>query len=99
MSLKSQVDFSVPGETRRVAEAALPNGCACLRIADALGCLYQDQQFTALFSRRGRPAEAPGRLALATVLQFTEGLSDRQQARHKTVDTLTTRQTLLLRAW
>jgi len=80
MSLKLRADFSVPDETRRVAKAAFPKGCACLRIADALGCLYQDKQFTALFPRRGRPAEAPGRLALATVLQFTEGFSDRQTA-------------------
>ena len=80
MSLKLQEDFSVPNETRRVARAAFPKGCACLRIADALGCLYQDKQFAALFPRRGRPAEAPGRLALATVLQFTEGFSDRQTA-------------------
>ena len=37
-------------------------------------------QFTALFPRRGQPAEAPARLALATILQFAEGLSDRQAA-------------------
>ncbi len=80
MSLKVQDEFNVPEETRRVALAAFPKGCACLRIADVLGCLYQDQQFAALFPRRGRPAEAPGRLALATVLQFTEGFSDRQTA-------------------
>jgi hypothetical protein len=30
MSLKLQVDFSVPDETRRVAQAAFPKGCACL---------------------------------------------------------------------
>ena len=45
-----------------------------------LGCVYQDKQFEGLFSKRGQPAEAPGRLALATVLQFTEGCSDRQAA-------------------
>jgi transposase len=80
MSLKLQVDFSVPDETRRVAQAAFPKGCACLRITDALGGLYQDKQFAALFPRRGRPAEAPGRLALVTVLHITEGFSDRQTA-------------------
>jgi transposase len=77
MSLKSQADFSIPDETRRVAVAAFPKGCACLHIGDVLGCVYQDKQFEGLFSRRGQPAEAPGRLALATVLQFTEGFSDR----------------------
>jgi hypothetical protein len=74
MSLKPQEDLGVPDETRRVARAAFPKGCACLRIGDVLGCVYQDKQFEALFPRRGQPAEAPGRLALATVLQFTEGL-------------------------
>jgi transposase len=78
MSLKPQEEFRVPDETRRVALAAFPRGCACLRIADAVGCLYKDEQFAALFPRRGQPAEAPDRLALATILQFSEGLSDRQ---------------------
>jgi transposase len=80
MSLKPQEAFSVPDETRRVAVAAFPKGCACQHIGDVLGCVYQDKQFEALFPRRGQPAEAPGRLALATVLQFTEGFSDRQTA-------------------
>src|ERR1039458_9459468 len=80
MSLRPQEAFSVPDETRRVALAAFPKGCACLRIGDVLGCVYQDKQFEGLFSKRGQPAEAPGRLALATVFQFTEGFSDRQAA-------------------
>ena len=80
MSLQHQEDFSIPDQTRRVALAAFPKGCACLRGGDVLGCVYQDKQFAALFPRRGQPAEAPGRLALATVLQFMEGLSDRQAA-------------------
>src|SRR5258708_35408219 len=36
--------------------------------------------FVALFPRRGQPAEAPWRLALVTVIQYMEGLSDRQTA-------------------
>jgi transposase len=80
MSLKPQEYLGVPDETRRVAMAAFPKGCACLRIGEVLGCVYQDKQFEALFPRRGQPAEAPARLALATVLQFTEGFSDRQAA-------------------
>jgi transposase len=43
-------------------------------------CVIQNEQFAALFPTRGQPAEAPARLALATVLQFAEGLSDRQAA-------------------
>jgi transposase len=57
MPLKPQEDLGVPDETRRVAMAAFPKGCACLRIGDVLGCVYQDKQFESLFPRRGRPAQ------------------------------------------
>jgi transposase len=80
MSLHPQEPPSVPDDTSRVARAAFPNGTLCLHIAEALGPIYQDSQFGRLFPRRGQPAEAPGLLALATVLQFVEGLSDRQAA-------------------
>ncbi len=80
MSLHPQDPPTVPEETRRVARAAFPKGTLCLRIADALGPVYQDRQFMALFPRRGQPAAAPGRLALAVVLQFVENLSDREAA-------------------
>ena len=69
-----------PEETRRVARAAFPKGTLCLDIADALGAIYQDSQFAALFAQVGQPAAAPAMLALATVLQYMEGLSDRQAA-------------------
>jgi transposase len=36
--------------------------------------------FRQLFSSRGRPAETPWRLALISVLQFAEQLSDREAA-------------------
>src|SRR5207248_10990406 len=52
----------------------------CLQIRDPLGPLYADAEFPALFSPAGQPAEAPARLALVLVLQFAEGLSDRQAA-------------------
>ena len=80
MSLHPQEPPSVPEETIRVARAAFPKGFLCLCIADELGSIYTNDQFTALFPRRGKHAEAPGRLAHATVLQFVEGLSDRQAA-------------------
>src|SRR5262250_2430247 len=57
-----------------------PRGNLYMQVADHLGPLYHDAQFTALFPRRGQPAESPARLALVTVLQFAEGLSDRQAA-------------------
>ena len=78
--LHPQESPSVHEETHRVACAAFPKGTLCLHIADALGPIDHDGQFVTLFLRRGQPAEAPGRLALATVLQYVEGLSDRQAA-------------------
>ena len=47
---------------------------------DELGVWYHDRDFADLFSRRGQPAEAPWRLALVTIMQFAEGLTDRQAA-------------------
>jgi len=51
-----------------------------LRLRDELGAIYEDERFTPLFSVRGHPAGAPWRLALVTVLQFAEDLTDRQAA-------------------
>src|SRR5215469_13116163 len=80
MSFKPEGIEPVPEETARIARAAFPKGNLCLRLRDALGTIYTDQLFADLFPRRGQPAEAPWRLALVTVLQFVEGLSDRQAA-------------------
>src|SRR3954464_10088108 len=80
MSLHPQAHFAVPEETRRVARAAFPKGTLGLRIGDQLGLLYRDAQFADLFPTRGQPAASPARLALASVLQYVEGLSDRQAA-------------------
>ncbi len=70
----------VPAETARIARAAFPKGHPYLAAADALGEVFSDETFAALFPRRGQPAFAPWRLALATILQCAEGLSDRQAA-------------------
>ncbi len=70
----------IPMETRMVAQAAFAKGNRYMRMRDVLGELYSDEQFAAIFPERGQPAESPGRLALVTVMQFAEGLSDRQAA-------------------
>ena len=80
MSLHPQAIYPIPEETQRVARAAFPRGHIYMQVADRLGTIYHDAQFAALFPTRGQPAEAPARLALVTVLQFAEGLSDRQAA-------------------
>jgi transposase len=49
-------------------------------VRDRLGELFPDAEFAAGFGRRGRPGWSPGRLALVTVLQMMENLTDRQAA-------------------
>jgi transposase len=71
---------AIPAGTAQVARAAFPKGCLAIRIRDALGELFEDARFAELFATRGRPAVSPARLALVSVLQFAEGLSDRQAA-------------------
>src|SRR5215213_5001734 len=51
-----------------------------MRMRDELGAVYDDRMFASLYPVRGRPAHSPWRLALVTVLQFAEGLSDRRAA-------------------
>ena len=80
MSLRPEAIPPVPEETCRVAQAAFPRGNIYMRMRDELGTIYDDQLFIALFPARGQPAESPWRLALTTVMQFAEGLSDRQAA-------------------
>ena len=71
---------AIPEETVRVAHAVLPQGNTYMQMRDELGTLYQDEDFQDLFPQRGQPAEAPWRLALVTVMQYAEGLTDRQAA-------------------
>ncbi|MCA1602319.1 MAG: IS1182 family transposase [Acidobacteria bacterium] len=80
MSLHPQPHYTVPEQTARTARAAFPKGTMCMRIYDQLGTIFQDQDFADLFPHRGQPAQAPFRLALITILQFLEGLSDRNAA-------------------
>lgn len=76
MSLKSQAISPVPAETARIARAAYPKGNVYMHMRSVLGSIYADEDFADLFPKDGRPAEAPWRLALVTVMQFVENLSD-----------------------
>lgn len=80
MSLKILPIPAVPDETARVVRTCFPRGNLVVEVRDALGALYSDEDFADLFPIRGQPAEAPWRVALVTVLQFVEGLPDRQAA-------------------
>jgi transposase len=80
MSLRPAPIPSVPEETARIARAAFPKGNLYMTLRDELPTLFTDAVFAALFPERGKPAQAPWRLALATLLQYAEGLSDRRAA-------------------
>jgi transposase len=80
MCLQIEIAYSVPDQTARIAHAAFPKGNIYMTMRDELGPLYEDRQFADLFPPQGQPAEAPWRLALVTVMQFAENLSDRQAA-------------------
>ena len=80
MSLRAEDESPIPEATRRIARSAFPKGTSAMCLADKLGAVYRDEQFAMLFPVRGQPALSPARLALVTVLQFVEGLSDRQAA-------------------
>jgi transposase len=80
MSLRSPLIYCLPDETARVARAAFPRGNPYLRMYDALGPLFASSDFADLYPKEGQPAEDPAILALVTIFQFVEGLSDRQAA-------------------
>ncbi len=80
MSLNARAICPVPKETARIARAAYPKGNMYMQMRDVLGSIYTDEDFADLFPKEGQPAEAPWRLALVTVMQFVENLSDRQAA-------------------
>ncbi len=80
MSLHPQSAPPVPEETARIAQRAFRRGHPYLKLRDEFGPFFQDEAFQALFSPCGQPAEAPGCLALVTLLPFAEGLSDEQAA-------------------
>ncbi|MGW4568734.1 IS1182 family transposase [Streptomyces sp. NPDC004561] len=80
MSLRKSGLSEIPAETARVARMVCPDGTLAMRLRDEFGEVFGGDRFAALFPHRGRPAVSPGVLALVTVLQFAEGLSDRQAA-------------------
>ncbi len=80
MSLRAPIVYCLPEDTARVARAAFPRGNPYLRVFDALGPIYANPQFADLFPQEGQLAVAPAQLALVTIFQFAEGLSDRQAA-------------------
>lgn len=72
----------VPEATGWAARAAAAKGPypLAMRVRDELGELFADVEFAQAFGVRGRRGGSPGQLALVTVLQFAENLTDRAAA-------------------
>jgi len=73
----------IPAATAGLAWKVHPKGTDEMRVRDALGPLFADEDFTTdrfagMFSERGQPGLSPALLAMVTVLQFLHHLSDRE---------------------
>jgi transposase len=80
MSYQAQPITPIPDETSRIARAVFPTGTLAMALRDDLAHLSTDEDFVDLFAARGQAAACPWRLTMVTILQFLEGLTDRQAA-------------------
>ncbi len=80
MCLRPRHMLDVPEETADLAKKLFPKGNLYLTLRDELGMIFEDLDFEDLYPRRGQPAYSPARLALITILQFLENISDRATA-------------------
>ena len=80
MSMQPQPWPEVPASTAKIAKRAFRKGSLAMRARAELGAWCQDEAFGATYGTRGAPAISPAQLAMVTVLQFTENLTDRQAA-------------------
>ncbi len=71
----------VPDATAAAVKAAFPKGNFYVDLRTEVGSIYRDDLFADFYSTWGHPVEVPPwRLAVATVMQYIEGLTDRQTA-------------------
>ncbi|GAA2720377.1 hypothetical protein GCM10010315_40630 [Streptomyces luteosporeus] len=80
VSLREPGLREIPAETEQVARTVSPHGTPAMQLRDEFADVFSGETSAPLFPRRGRPAVPPRGLALVTVLQFAEGLSNRQAA-------------------
>ena len=80
MSLQIRPIPPIPELTAQVARAAFRKGNTYMQMRDVLGAFFTDDQFADLYPAEGQPGYAPWRLALVSVMQFAENLTDRQAA-------------------
>ncbi len=78
--LQANTSHEIPNKTYEVAWAAFPRGAQVMVMRDELGVIFDDQDFAELFSWTGQPGISPAQLALVTIMQYIENLTDRQTA-------------------
>lgn len=76
--LTPNYDHEIPEITIEVAKAASSKGNAMMKKRDEPGPLFEDHEFVKLYPATGQPLVSPARLALVTILQFMENLTDRE---------------------
>ncbi|MFD5703695.1 IS1182 family transposase [Streptomyces lasiicapitis] len=80
MSMGSGSGRVVPSLTVRMARASNPRGTVAMWVRDRLDELFTVEDFTDWYPADGRRGMSPARLALVSVLQYAENLTDRQAA-------------------
>jgi transposase len=78
--LKPQAIPEIPEQTAKIARVVFRKGNVYMKLREEFGVLYADADFAKLFSHTGQPGLPAWLLALVTVFQFMENLSDRQAA-------------------
>ena len=80
MSLKVRPVPPIPDDIATLIRQILPASHALVLMGDRLSQFISDEDFADLYPAEGKPALSPALLALVTVLQYWEFLSDRQAA-------------------
>ena len=81
MALRPQPLPPIPEVTAAAVQAAFPKGNLYVALRAEFSTLYEDQLFADLYPPQGRPVEVvPWRLVLVIIMQYIEGLTDRQAA-------------------
>jgi transposase len=70
----------IPAETAQLAKKVFRKGNRYLTLRDELGPIFSASDFAGLYAVRGAPGIHPVQLALVTLVQYIEDLSDRDAA-------------------
>jgi transposase len=71
---------TIPADTAELAKRVFRKGNRYVRLRDELGLIFAEDEFQKLYSTQGAPGVSAVRLALVTLVQYMEELSDREAA-------------------